>query len=429
MNEQEVMKEKAILVGCQLPHVSDERFSYSMEELAALTKTADGTVVSTVTQKRNRVDAATYIGKGKVDELAVLCEELSPDVLIFNDELSPSQLKALVTTLDVKIIDRTQLILDIFAKRARTREGKLQIELAQLQYALPRLSGQGINLSRQGGGIGTRGPGETKLETDRRHIRNRIHEINVQLSTVIRHRSRYRERRKKNGVLQIALVGYTNAGKSTWFNRLTDADSYEENLLFATLDPMTRKMMLPSGYSVLLSDTVGFIQDLPTTLIAAFRSTLEEVKEADLILHMIDSSHEDYEGHEETVKRLLEELEADDIPVLTVYNKRDRKRPDFIPSSGRGHIMTSAKIDGDLPLFKQAVEDYLKKELLVPYDVRIPASEGRLLSRIKSETMTNSTVFDEDREAYEVEGYILPDQNILGEAEEVYVGKDTAKHV
>ncbi|MCY7769649.1 GTPase HflX [Bacillus haynesii] len=415
MNEQEVMKEKAILVGCQLPHVSDERFSYSMEELAALTKTADGTVVSTVTQKRNRVDAATYIGKGKVDELAVLCEELSPDVLIFNDELSPSQLKALVTTLDVKIIDRTQLILDIFAKRARTREGKLQIELAQLQYALPRLSGQGINLSRQGGGIGTRGPGETKLETDRRHIRNRIHEINVQLTTVIRHRSRYRERRKKNGVLQIALVGYTNAGKSTWFNRLTDADSYEENLLFATLDPMTRKMTLPSGYSVLLSDTVGFIQDLPTTLIAAFRSTLEEVKEADLILHMIDSSHEDYEGHEATVKRLLEELEADDIPVLTVYNKRDRKRPDFIPSSGRGHIMTSAKIDGDLPLFKQAVEDYLKKELLVPYDVRIPASEGRLLSRIKSETMTNSTVFDEDREAYEVEGYILPDQNILGE--------------
>ncbi|MDR9799566.1 GTPase HflX [Bacillus paralicheniformis] len=415
MNGQDVMKEKAILVGCQLPHVSDERFSYSMEELAALTKTADGTVVSTVTQKRNRVDAATYIGKGKVDELAVLCEELSPDVLIFNDELSPSQLKALVTTLDVKIIDRTQLILDIFAKRARTREGKLQIELAQLQYALPRLSGQGINLSRQGGGIGTRGPGETKLETDRRHIRNRIHEINVQLSTVIRHRSRYRERRKKNGVLQIALVGYTNAGKSTWFNRLTYADSYEENLLFATLDPMTRKMTLPSGYSVLLSDTVGFIQDLPTTLIAAFRSTLEEVKEADLILHMIDSSHEDYEGHEATVKRLLEELEADDIPVLTVYNKRDRKRPDFIPSSGRGHIMTSAKIDGDLPLFKQAVEDYLKKELLVPYDVRIPASEGRLLSRIKSETMTNSTIFDEDREAYDVEGYILPDQNILGE--------------
>ncbi|MFO6495585.1 MULTISPECIES: GTPase HflX [Bacillus] len=415
MNKQEVIKEKVILVGCQLPHVTDERFSYSMEELAALTKTADGTVVSTVTQKRNRADSATYIGKGKVDELAVLCEELTPDVLIFNDELSPSQLKALVTYLDVKIIDRTQLILDIFAKRARTREGKLQVELAQLQYALPRLSGQGINLSRQGGGIGTRGPGETKLESDRRHIRNRIHEINVQLSAVIRHRNRYRERRKKNGVLQIALVGYTNAGKSTWFNRLTDADSYEENLLFATLDPMTRKMTLPSGYSVLLSDTVGFIQDLPTTLIAAFRSTLEEVKEADLILHMIDSSHEDYAGHEATVKRLLEELEADDIPVLTVYNKRDQKRADFIPSAGREHIMTSAKIDGDLLLFKQAVEEYIKHELLVPFEVEIPASDGRLLSRVKSEAMTKSSVFNEDREAYEVKGYIMPEQNILGE--------------
>ncbi|ATH91726.1 GTPase [Bacillus glycinifermentans] len=415
MNGQDVIKEKAILVGCQLPHVSDERFAYSMEELAALTKTADGTVVSTVTQKRNRADAATYIGKGKVDELEALCEELSPDVVIFNDELSPSQLKALATSLDVKIIDRTQLILDIFAKRARTREGKLQIELAQLQYALPRLSGQGINLSRQGGGIGTRGPGETKLETDRRHIRNRIHEINVQLSTVIRHRSRYRERRKKNGVLQIALVGYTNAGKSTWFNLLTDADSYEENLLFATLDPMTRKMTLPSGYSVLLSDTVGFIQDLPTTLIAAFRSTLEEVKEADLILHMIDSSHEDYEGHEATVKRLLKELEADDIPVLTIYNKRDQKRPDFIPSSGKGHIMLSAKISSDLPLFKQAVESYIKKELLIPYTVHIPASEGRLLSKVKSETMVQNTAFQEEWEVYDVEGYILPEQNILGE--------------
>ncbi|NPC92852.1 GTPase HflX [Bacillus sp. WMMC1349] len=415
MNEQEFIKEKAILVGCQLPHISDERFSYSMAELSALTKTADGTVISTVTQKRNRADAATYIGKGKVDELMMLCEELSADVLIFNDELSPSQLKALATYLDIKIIDRTQLILDIFAKRAKTREGKLQIELAQLQYTLPRLSGQGINLSRLGGGIGTRGPGETKLETDRRHIRNRIHEINLQLSTVIRHRSRYRERRKKNGVLQIALVGYTNAGKSTWFNRLTAADSFEENLLFATLDPMTRKMTLPSGYHVLLSDTVGFIQDLPTTLIAAFRSTLEEVKEADLILHMVDSSHDDYQGHEATVKRLIEELEADDIPVLTIYNKRDQKRTDFIPSSGKNHIMTSAKIDGDLQVFKQAIEEFIKKELLVSYRVNIPASEGRLLAQIKSETMINATTFHEVCEKYEVEGYILPEQNIMGE--------------
>lgn len=187
--------------------MTDEHFEHSMEELASLTKTADGTVLTRITQKRNRADAATYIGKGKVDELKALCEELEADLVIFNDELSPSQLKSLATAIEAKIIDRTQLILDIFAKRAKTREGKLQIELAQLQYALPRLSGQGINLSRQGGGIGTRGPGETKLETDRRHIRNRIHEINVRLSTVIRHRSRYRERRKKNGVLQARSSG------------------------------------------------------------------------------------------------------------------------------------------------------------------------------------------------------------------------------
>lgn len=323
MNEHEMI-EKAILVGCQLPHITDERFQYSMEELASLTKTAGGEAVSIMTQKRNRQDSATYIGKGKVEELEVLCDELDCDVIIFNDELSPSQLKALATALDVKIIDRTQLILDIFAKRARTREGKLQIELAQLQYALPRLSGQGISLSRQGGGIGARGPGETKLETDRRHIRNRIHEIHGQLSAVKEHRTRYRERRKKNGVFQIAIVGYTNAGKSTLFNQLTEADSHEEDLLFATLDPMTRKMTLESGYSVLISDTVGFIQDLPTTLIAAFRSTLEEVKEADYLLHVIDSSNEDYEGHERTVHKLLEELEADRIPMLTVYNKKTK---------------------------------------------------------------------------------------------------------
>lgn len=415
MNEQEGKKETVILVGCQLPHMKDEHFEHSMEELASLTKTADGTVLTRITQKRNRADAATYIGKGKVDELKALCEELEADLIIFNDELSPSQLKSLATAIEAKIIDRTQLILDIFAKRAKTREGKLQIELAQLQYALPRLSGQGINLSRQGGGIGTRGPGETKLETDRRHIRNRIHEINVQLSTVIRHRSRYRERRKKNGVLQAALVGYTNAGKSTWFNQLTSSDSYEEDLLFATLDPMTRKMALPSGYSVLLSDTVGFIQDLPTTLIAAFRSTLEEVKEADLIIHVIDSSNEDYAGHEQTVLGLLKELQADDIPVLTAYNKRDETLPDFIPTAGEGHIMISARIAGDEAKLKAEIEAYLRRELLTPYEVHVPAAEGKLMSRIKSETMIDSLYFNEENERYEVSGYVQEEQSILGE--------------
>lgn len=409
------MTEKAILVGCQLPHVTDERFQYSMEELASLTKTAGGEAASVMTQKRNRQDSATYIGKGKVEELEVLCEELECDVIIFNDELSPSQLKALATALDVKIIDRTQLILDIFAKRARTREGKLQIELAQLQYALPRLSGQGISLSRQGGGIGARGPGETKLETDRRHIRNRIHEINGQLSAVKEHRTRYRERRKKNGVFQIAIVGYTNAGKSTLFNQLTEADSHEENLLFATLDPMTRKMTLESGYSVLISDTVGFIQDLPTTLIAAFRSTLEEVKEADYLLHVIDSSNEDYEGHERTVHELLEELEADRIPMLTVYNKEDQIRPDFIPSSKHRHILISAKRKEDVKRLKADIMAELKKAFLKPYHVKIPAFEGKLISALKSETLVESLEFQKEAEIYDITGYSGEDQTILGQ--------------
>ncbi|MFL0436534.1 GTPase HflX [Bacillus pumilus] len=414
MNEHE-MTEKAILVGCQLPHVTDERFQYSMEELASLTKTAGGEAVSVMTQKRNRQDSATYIGKGKVEELEVLCEEFECDVIIFNDELSPSQLKALATALEVKIIDRTQLILDIFAKRARTREGKLQIELAQLQYALPRLSGQGISLSRQGGGIGARGPGETKLETDRRHIRNRIHEINGQLSTVKEHRTRYRERRKKNGVFQIAIVGYTNAGKSTLFNQLTDADSHEEDLLFATLDPMTRKMTLASGYSVLISDTVGFIQDLPTTLIAAFRSTLEEVKEADYLLHVIDSSNEDYEGHERTVHELLEELEADRIQMLTVYNKEDQIRLDFIPSSKHRHLLISARREEDVKRLKADIMAELKQAFLKPYHVKIPAYEGKLISALKSETLVESLEFQKEAELYDITGFSGEEQTILGQ--------------
>ncbi|HDR8355466.1 TPA: GTPase HflX, partial [Bacillus cereus] len=302
-------KEKVILVGCQLPQDDDEKFMHSMKELASLAKTARAEVLASTTQKRPKFHPATYIGKGKLEELTMLTEELEPDVIIFNNELTPSQIRNLSSVLDARVIDRTQLILDIFAQRAKSREGKLQVELAQLQYTMPRLMGQGLSLSRLGGGIGTRGPGETKLETDRRHIRSRIDEIKKQLAVVVEHRKRYRERRKDNKVFQISLIGYTNAGKSTLFNRLTEANTFEENLLFATLDPTTRKMPLPSGYTVLLTDTVGFIQDLPTSLIAAFRSTLEEAGEADVILHVVDSADPNYIGHEKTVKRLLSELE------------------------------------------------------------------------------------------------------------------------
>jgi len=410
--EQKENMEKVILVGCQTSE-DDLHFEYSLDELASLTKTAKGNPVATLTQKRERVSSATYIGKGKVEELKALQEELDADLIIFNDELSPSQSRNLAAELDAKIIDRTQLILDIFAQRARSKEGKLQVELAQLQYLLPRLGGQGIQLSRLGGGIGTRGPGETKLETDRRHIRNRIHEIKNQLSVIVQHRDRYRERRKKNKAFQIALVGYTNAGKSTLFNRLTEADSFEENQLFATLDPMTRKIILPSGFLALLTDTVGFIQDLPTTLIAAFRSTLEEVKEADLLLHLVDSSNPDYFQHEQTVNKLLEELEIEKIPQITVYNKRDEKHPDFVPTAKTKSMQISALNENDRSQLKQFIEGVVL-EMMSYYNVRVPSTEGKLISQLKNETILRELSFEEENQVYNCKGYYLEDHQISG---------------
>ncbi|RFU71377.1 GTPase HflX [Peribacillus saganii] len=408
-------KEKVILVGCQT-NEDDQRFRYSLDELSSLTNTANGQVLITLTQKRDRIHPSTYIGKGKVEELQALEEELDPDIVIFNDELSPSQIRNLSQVLNARVIDRTQLILDIFAGRARSKEGKLQVELAQLQYLLPRLAGQGTALSRLGAGIGTRGPGETKLESDRRHIRRRIDEIKTQLDVVVKHRERYRERRKRNKTFQAALVGYTNAGKSTLFNRLTEAGSFEENLLFATLDPMTRKAVLPSGFTALLTDTVGFIQDLPTTLIAAFRSTLEEVKEADLLLHVVDSSNPDYFNHQQTVDRLLEDLEVNDIPQLVIYNKSDCKHADFVPSSTEASILISARSEADIDKVLTHMEEKVIAEMEA-YHVLLPSSEGKLLSQLKNETILRTLVFDEDREQYECKGYAMHDHPLTGQLE------------
>ncbi|WLR59807.1 GTPase HflX [Guptibacillus hwajinpoensis] len=404
MNKERIeAAEPAILIGIQLQNQTEEQFAYTMDELAALTKTAGGVVEGTLSQKRERIHSATFIGKGKVEELASLIEEKEATIVIFNSELSPSQLRNLSEALDARVIDRTQLILDIFAQRARSREGMLQVELAQLQYMLPRLAGQGTSLSRLGGGIGTRGPGETKLETDRRYIRNRITDLKRQLDNTVKHRDQYRARRKRNETLQVALVGYTNAGKSTIFNRLTNADSYEEDKLFATLDPMTRQLKLPNGYNVLLTDTVGFIQDLPTTLVASFKSTLEEATEADLILHVIDASHPDRERHEEIVLKLLKDLKASHIPVLTVFNKIDRADPS-VQSSVNEQILISALKQADLKRLNDRLQSEVLKQMEY-FSISINADQGDKLAYLQRNTVLIEREWDEEKDHYRCKGY------------------------
>jgi GTP-binding protein HflX len=321
-------REVAALVGLIAGRSRRLEAERSMDELAGLAEAAGAQVVLRVLQERPKPDPATFLGSGKVEELAAACAELSADVVIFDNELSPAQLRQLEEATGRKIIDRTQLILDIFARRARTREGKLQVELAQLQYLLPRLVGSGTALSRLGGGIGTRGPGETKLETDRRRIRIRIHAIKEAIEQVRRRRAQLRERRHKTSVPTVALVGYTNAGKTTLFNALTSGKAEASIALFVTLDPLLRQVRLPDQRELLVSDTVGFIDRLPHALVAAFRATLEEVSGADLVLHVIDASASDRDRRIAAVHKVLEEVHAADVPLVEVYNKCDQIAPD-----------------------------------------------------------------------------------------------------
>jgi len=315
--------ERAALVGVVTGSARRADTDVSLAELEGLAEAAGATVVLTTVQERARPDPATFIGRGKVQSLKAACAEADVDVVICDNELTPTQLRHLADALERKVIDRTQLILDIFARRARTREGKRQVELAQLKYLLPRLAGSSTALSRLGGRIGTRGPGETKLETDRRRIRDRIAGLQREIDQVRQRRTQLRDRREKKAVPTVALVGYTNAGKTTLFNRLTGERAVASNALFVTLDPLVRQIRLPDSRELLLSDTVGFIDRLPHALVAAFRATLEEVVEADLILHVVDASNPEWSRQVAAVDRVLDEVGAGREALVIVFNKID----------------------------------------------------------------------------------------------------------
>lgn len=393
--------EKGIIVAVQTTEL-DENFNYSVEELRQLVANTGVEVAGEVTQKRDTVDNRTLVGKGKLQELKSLVEELDASVVIFNQELSPSQVRNIQEEIDVKVIDRIQVILDIFSLRATSKEGSLQVQLAQLNYLLPRLVGHGINMSRLGGGIGTRGPGETKLETDRRHINRQVTEIKKELKKVEGHRNRRRERRQRSNLFRIGLIGYTNAGKSTVLNALTDSETYEKDELFATLDPITRQLELDSGLQVTLTDTVGFIQDLPTQLIEAFQSTLEETKDVDLLLHVVDASSTNIENHESTVLELIKNLDMENIPMLNVYNKKDLVSGEFYPTLFPNIVISAIDRD-DQQLLIEKIEETVRS-LLKQYNVAIPADRGDVLAQLKTETIITEQSYDDESQKYVVTG-------------------------
>lgn len=399
MIETEKKQERVLLVGVELQGM--ENFAMSMEELASLAKTAGAEVVDSYTQKREKYDSKTFVGSGKLDEIAQMVDAEEISTVVVNNRLTPRQNVNLEEILKVKVIDRMQLILDIFAMRARSHEGKLQVHLAQLKYLLPRLVGQGIMLSRQAGGIGSRGPGESQLELNRRAVRNQITDIERQLKVVEKNRETVREKRLDSPVFKIGLIGYTNAGKSTIMNSLTSKSQYEADELFATLDATTKSIHLTGNLQVTLTDTVGFIQDLPTELVSSFKSTLEESKNVDLLVHVIDASDPNHEEHEKTVLDIMKDLDMLDIPRLTLYNKAD-KLADFTPTQ-TPYSLISAKSEDSRTRIQEILVDKLT-ELFVPFSLHLPFAKSYRIHDLEKIAIISNRDFEEDGE--QISGYI-----------------------
>lgn len=389
MYNTEENKQNAIL-ACVNTGVFDPEDS--MRELEELADTAGAITVAQVIQNMPVINSASYLGAGKLAEIRETAKRLDAQLLIVDDELSGVQLRNIEELTGLDVIDRTMLILDIFAQRARSNEGKLQVELAQQKYLLPRLLGMGKKLSRQGGGIGTRGPGETKLESDRRHIRRRIETLSRELSLLAKRRGDRRQRRKKNDVVSIALVGYTNAGKSTLLNALTGADVYAQNQLFATLDPTARELFLPGGQKIVLVDTVGLLRRLPHQLISAFESTLEEAAQADFILHVCDLANPAVSEQKQVAEELLSSLGCADIPALTVYNKCDLVHPSMHPRDTADTVCISAKTGEGVAALLTRIEAFLS-DRMVPLTLLLPYSAGSVLSLIRQNGQVHSLAY------------------------------------
>ena len=410
-NEEKITQ--AVLVSVD---TGDYDAEASLAELRELVKSAGAEPVLAVTQNLKRPETGTYVGTGKLKEIADICLQQEIDLLVFDCELSPTQIRNIEVETDTRTIDRTMLILDIFALRARTKEGKLQVELAQLKYLMPRLTGKGVAMSRLGGGIGTRGPGETKLETDRRHISRRMETLKAELAEVEQHRSMLRKRREKDGIITCAIVGYTNAGKSTLMNYLTNAGVLAQDKLFATLDPTSRALKLPSGVTVMMIDTVGLVRRLPHHLVEAFRSTLEEAALSDIILNVCDASSDEARVHMQVTTDLLNSLGCGDTPIITVLNKCDLLDKESFPQEMGSYVKISAKNGTGINELLKAIDDNLPVRVK-RVSLLIPFAQAGLVAEIRKD----ATLISEEYVAEGIKAEAILDEKLYSKAEKYLI--------